>query len=76
MQKRGYEVKLIPPQHVKPFVKGNKTDRLLAHRRRERAVGARTRLVNQMRGLLQEYGVVVAQGKGRCRPCWKTVSMA
>ena len=26
LQKRGYEVKLIPPQHVKPFVKGNKTD--------------------------------------------------
>ena len=67
LQKRGYEVKLIPPQHVKPFVKGNKTDRhdalaiceaagrpelrcvmprsveqtdrLLAHRLREQAVG-------------------------------------
>ncbi|ABO22799.1 IS110-like element ISSlo1 family transposase [Shewanella loihica] len=24
---RGFEVKLIPPQHVKPFVKGNKNDR-------------------------------------------------
>ena len=47
---------------------------------REQAVGGRTRLVNQMRGLLREYGVVVAQGKGRwngrCRPYWKTVSMA
>ncbi len=92
LQKRGYEVKLIPPQHVKPFVKGNKTDRhdalaiceaagrpelrcvmprsveqtdrLLAHRLREQAVGGRTRLVNQMRGLLREYGVVVPQGKG------------
>ena len=40
------------------------TDRLLAHRLREQAVGGRTRLVNQMRGLLREYGVVVAQGKG------------
>ena len=27
LEKRGYEVKLIPPQHVKPFVKGNKNDR-------------------------------------------------
>jgi len=25
-QKHGFEVKLIPPQHVKPFVKGNKND--------------------------------------------------
>ena len=27
LQKRGFEVFLIPPQHVKPFVKGNKNDR-------------------------------------------------
>ncbi len=26
-QAMGHEVKLIPPQHVKPFVRGNKTDR-------------------------------------------------
>lgn len=26
-QKHGFEVKLIPPQHVKPFVKGNKNDK-------------------------------------------------
>ena len=31
---------------------------------RAQAVGGRTRLVNQIRGLLREYGVVVAQGKG------------
>ena len=24
LQKRGYKVMLIPPQHVKPFVKGNR----------------------------------------------------
>ncbi|MCL1091952.1 transposase, partial [Shewanella profunda] len=24
---QGFEVRLIPPQHVKPFVKGNKNDR-------------------------------------------------
>jgi len=27
LKKRGYKVMLIPPQHVKPFVKGNKNDR-------------------------------------------------
>jgi len=27
LQQRGYKVMLIPPQHVKPFVKGNKNDR-------------------------------------------------
>jgi len=82
---------LIPPQHVKPFVKGNKNDRndafaiceaarrpgmhcvpprtleqtdlLLAHRIRERRVRSRTMLINQLRGLLNEYGLVVGQGK-------------
>ena len=27
LQQRGFKVKLVPPQHVKPFVKGNKNDR-------------------------------------------------
>ena len=27
LKKMGYKVMLIPPQHVKPFVKGNKNDR-------------------------------------------------
>ena len=27
LQQRGFKVMLIPPQHVKPFVKGNKNDR-------------------------------------------------
>ena len=51
LQKRGYEVKLIVPQHVKPFVN-------LPAAGRAQAVGGRTRLVNQIRGLLQEYGMV------------------
>lgn len=91
----GHEVMLIPPQHVKPFVKGNKNDRndafaiceaarrphlnfvkprsleqvdmLWVHRQRERLVGQRTQLINQLRGMLSEYGVVVAQGKERLR---------
>ncbi|MFX5668595.1 IS110 family transposase, partial [Acinetobacter baumannii] len=32
------------------------------HRIRERLVSERTALANQMRGLLMEYGIVVAQG--------------
>lgn len=91
----GHEVKLIPPQHVKPFVKGNKNDRndafaiceaagrphlkavqprtlaqtdlMVVHRIRERRVAARTALINQIRGLLAEYGIVLAQGKSVLR---------
>ena len=95
LESRGYKVMLIPPQHVKPFVKGNKNDRndafaiceaarrphlkfvrprsleqvdmLWVHRQRERLVGQCTQLINQLRGMLSEYGVVVAQGKERLR---------
>ena len=95
LQELGHESLLIPPQHVKPFVKGNKNDRndafaiceaarrphmkfvkprcleqvdmLWVHRQRERVVGQRTQLINQLRGMLSEYGVVVAQGKERLR---------
>jgi transposase len=94
-QSLGHTVQLIPAQHVKPFVRGNKTDandavaiaeaslrpRLrfvpvktllqqdiqLLHRVRERHVGERTALVNQIRGLLSEYGVVVSKGWRKLR---------
>lgn len=90
IQALGHRVKLIAPQFVKPFVKGNKTDRndaeaiceaaqrpgmrfvalktveqqqvLALHRMRSTLVKARTALANQMRGLLAEFGLVVAQG--------------
>jgi transposase len=93
LQGRGFSVQLIPPQHVKPFVKGNKNDRndafaiteaarrpnlrrvaprsleqtdlIQVHRVRERLVQQRTALVNQIRGFLNEYGIVVARGKRR-----------
>ena len=86
----GHEVKLIAPQYVKPYVKGNKNDyndaQAIAeaaqrptmrfvpikcveqqdiqnlHRQRERLKKARTALVNQVRGLLAEYGIVIHQG--------------
>lgn len=88
--KQGHEVKLIAPQYVKPYVKGNKNDYNDAeaiaeaaqrpnmrfvpiktqeqqdiqalHRLHERGVKERTALVNQIRGLLAEYGIVVRQG--------------
>jgi transposase len=95
LQRLGYTVMLLPPQHVKPFVKGNKNDRNdafaiceaarrpnitvvaprtlaqtdmnLVHRLRERRVEARTRLICQLRGLLNEYGIVLPVGKESLR---------
>lgn len=91
LQQRGFPVKLIPPQHVKPFVKGNKNDRndafaiteaarrpnlrcveprtlaqtdmIQVHRVLDRMIRQRTALINQLRGFLNEYGVVVSRGK-------------
>ena len=95
LQQYGHEVKLLSPQYVKPYVKGNKTDsndaeaiceavsrpnmRFVAvktvaqqdlqmlHRVRERCIKARTALVNQIRGLLSEYGIVLPTGIHRLR---------
>jgi transposase len=94
-QAHGFDVKLIPPQHVKPFVKGNKNDRndafaiceasqrphlrtvtprtleqtdiMLAHRVLERRKHCRVQLMLQIRGFLQEYGIVLPTGKARLR---------
>ena len=88
----GHEVRLVPAQHVKAYVRGNKNDyndaRAIAeaaqrpdmrlvrvktveqqdvqalHRMRAARVAERTALCNQTRGLLAEYGVVVAQEGG------------
>lgn len=85
----GHEVRLISPQFVKPYVKGNKNDandaeaiceaisrpgmRFVAtknveqqamqsvHRVRSRVVRARTALVNEIRGLLAEFGIVIGR---------------
>ncbi len=91
----GHEVKLMAPQHVKPYVKGNKNDandaegiceavgrpnmrfvalktveqqRLQAlHRVRRTLMRNRTAAVNEIRGLLAEYGIVVSVGVGKLR---------
>lgn len=94
-RKYGHEVRLIPPQFVKPYVKGNKNDLadaeaiveaamrpgmrfaavkeiwqqdiLMIHRVRERLIRNRTSLQNEIRGLLNEYGVVFPQGRTSLR---------
>ncbi|RDH42668.1 IS110 family transposase [Zooshikella ganghwensis] len=87
LQELGFDVKLIPPYQVKPFLVGNKNDHNDAvaiaeaslrpkarfvpvktleqqdvqslQRIRERLVKSRIALINQLRGLLSEYGIVV-----------------
>lgn len=88
LMKLGHTVRLMAPQHVKPYVKGNKNDmndaeaiceavgrpnmRFVAvktvaqqdlqscHRVRTLLVRQRTAKANEIRGLLGEYGIVVA----------------
>jgi transposase len=85
----GHQVRLMPPEYVRPYVKAQKNDDRDAeaiaeaasrptmrfvplkseaqldtqslHRARERLVGERTALVNQMRSLLLERGIVLPQ---------------
>src|SRR5688572_25327217 len=89
LRERGYRVKLIAPQFVKPYVKSNKSDRNDAeaiceamsrpsmrfvelksveqqdiqavHRVRAELIKQRTAKVNQIRGLVGEYGLVAPQ---------------
>ena len=101
LSSRGYTVKLIAAQFVKPYVKSNKNDSVDAeaiseamsrpsmryvrpktiaqqdvqaiHRVRTELVGQRTAKVNQIRGLVGEYGIVAPVGINQLRralPCW------
>ena len=91
----GHTVRLMAPQFVKPYVKGNKNDKLDAeaiceavqrpnmrfvplkskeqqdlqglHRVRSLAVTHRTAQINQIRGFLQENGIVFPQGAFQVR---------
>lgn len=88
LSKYGYQVKLIPPQFVKPYVKSNKNDANDAeaiceamsrpnmrfvkmksveqqdiqaiHRVRSELISHRTAKINQIRGLVAEYGLVAS----------------
>ena len=91
----GHAVRLLAPQYVTPFRRGQKNDPNDAlalteagqrphiptvpiktveqqdiqglHRVRERLVKNRTALVNQIHGLLMDYGIVLPQGIARLR---------
>jgi transposase len=95
LNKLGHDARLISPQFVKPYVKGNKNDAndaeaiceaverphmrfvplksveqqdiQLLHRIRSGLVKERTALANRIRGLLGEYGLVVATGLAKLR---------
>lgn len=88
----GHDVRLIPANYVKPYVKRGKADAadaeaiceavtrptmrfvaikseeqqgvLFLHRARDLIVRQRTQLGNMLRGLLAEFGIVIAQGIG------------
>jgi transposase len=90
IEKLGHTVKLMSPQFVKPYRKGNKNDPNDAeaiceavsrpsmrfvpiksvaqqdlqalHRVREQLLKSRTALVNQVRGLLGEHGIIAPRG--------------
>lgn len=87
---QGHEVRLMPAQYVKPYVKTNKNDYVDAeaiaeavqkptmrfvpikndsqldvqalHRVRDRWVGRRTAVINQIRAFLLERGITVSRG--------------
>ena len=95
IEKLGHTVKLMSPQFVKPYRKGNKNDPNDAeaiceavtrpsmrfvpiksaaqqdlqalHRVREQLLKSRTALVNQVRGLLGEHGIVAPRGIAHLR---------
>jgi transposase len=88
---QGHEVRLMPAQYVKPYVKTNKNDYVDAeaiaeavgranmrfvpiksdeqldmqslHRVRDRWVARRTSVINQIRGLLLERGIIFRKGR-------------
>ena len=102
-QAQGHQVRLMPPEYVRPYVKSQKNDDRDAeaiaeaatrptmrfvplkaeaqlemqalHRARERLVAERTALINQMRALLLERGVVLAQ-RWRAVAAWVDATAA
>jgi len=95
LKAQGHEVLLLPPQHVKGYLRGQKNDYNDAeaiaeaclhgrirpvrakrvdeqelqsfHRLRQRLIEERTRMINQARGLLREFGLVMGMGPARYR---------
>ena len=65
MQREYYEAALRPTMRFVPVKSIEQQDLQSLHRARERVVCARTALINHMRGLLGEYGVILPQGAWR-----------
>ena len=91
LRAQGHDVRQMPAQYVKPYVKTNKNDFIDAeacseavirptmrfvpiktdeqldlqslHRVRERWVGCRTAVINQIRGMLLERGITMPKGR-------------
>jgi transposase len=62
----GYSVRLIHPRFV-PVKTTEQQDLQMLHRTRDRLITQRTGLINHIRGLLGEYGVVIPVGAFRFR---------
>jgi len=105
IEQLGHVVVLLPPHHVRPYVRGNKTDRSDAHgildaggnedlnpvpvktldqqqltaihRLRSGWMAERTRRLNSIRGLLREFGIVIAVGASKVVPAaWAAIEDA
>lgn len=91
----GHQVELLPPQHVKGYLRGQKNDyndaqaiaeacehgrirpvpvksveqqdEQMLHKLRQGVSKDRTRISNQLRGLLAEYGVIIPKGVAALR---------
>ena len=61
------EAALRPNMRFVPVKRVDQQDLQNLHRVRERLVGARTATINQLRGLLAEYGIVLPQGTSSLR---------
>jgi transposase len=57
-----------PTMRFVPIKQLEQQDLQALHRVRERLVKARTALVNEIRGLLSEYGIILPQGMAKFRP--------
>src|SRR5215469_12587901 len=90
LREQGYDVRLMSPEYVRPYVKAQKNDdrdaeaiaeaatrptmrfvelksaeqldMQVLHRARDRLVAERTALINQLRAVLMERGIVIPQG--------------
>jgi len=56
-----------PSMRFVPVKSPEQQAELAAHRIRRRLIGERTALINQLRGLLAEFGIVLSQGAGQVR---------